>query len=115
MELQQTLRNLTDEQLEGGNIVLNNTVLNEGTVVDDPKNLLSRINNQNASITQRGAIERINSVLMLLKTDVTENFLDRFKFIFGAITTPSDNLVYEVDETDDDGVAQPYDQKYYLV
>lgn len=77
--------------------------------------MLSRINNQNASITQRGAVERINSVLMLLKTDVTESFLDRFKFIFGAITTPSNNLVYEVDESDDDGVVQPYNQSYYLV
>lgn len=94
--------------MEGGNVILNNQVLNEGTVVDDPKNLLSRVNNQNASITRRGPVEQINSVLMLLKDDVTEAFVARFKPIFGAITSPSNSLLYEVNDTDDDGVVQPY-------
>lgn len=112
LELQQQLRGLTNEQLSEGTVRLNNTVLNEGTVVDDPKQLLGRLNDQRASITQRGTIEQINSVLMLLKDDVTENFLDRFKPIFAIVTTPANELLYEVDDDVDDKVVNPYDDPY---
>lgn len=112
LELQQQLRGLTNEQLSEGTVRLNNTVLNEGTVVEDPKQLLGRLNDQRASITQRGTIEQINSVLMLLKDDVTENFLDRFKPIFAIVTTPANELLYEVDDDVDDKVVNPYDDPY---
>lgn len=112
LELQQQLRGLTNEQLSEGTVRLNNTVLNEGTVVDDPKQLLGRLNDQRASITQRGTIEQINSVLMLLKDDVTENFIDRFKPIFAIVTTPSNELLYEVDDDVDDKVVNPYEDPY---
>mgnify|MGYP004563384929 CR=1 FL=1 len=112
LDLQQQLRNLTSEQLSEGNVQLNNTVLNEGTTVNDPKQLLARLNDQRASITQRGSVEQINSVLMLLKDDVTENFLDRFKPIFAIVTTPANELLYEVDDDVDDKVVNPYDDPY---
>lgn len=109
VELQQQLRDLTDEELAAGNVTLNNTVLNEGTTVADPTKMLDHLNDQRASVTQRGRIERINSVLMLLKTDVTAEFLDRFKPIFAIVTTPANELVYEVDDDLDDKVVNLYD------
>ena len=112
VQLQEQLRNLTDDELAAGNITLNNTVLNEGTVVNDPTKMLDRLNDQRASVTQRGRIERINSVLMLLKDDVTEKFLDRFKPIFAIVTTPANDLLYEVDNDVDDKVVNPYDDPY---
>lgn len=112
LDLQNQLRNLTDDELATGNVTLNNTVLNEGTVVNDPTKMLDRLNDQRASVTQRGRIERINSVLMLLKDDVTEKFLDRFKPIFAIVTTPANDLLYEVDDDIDDKVVNPYDDPY---
>lgn len=109
VELQQQLRDLTDEELAAGNVTLNNTVLNEGTTVADPTKMLDHLNDQRASVTQRGRIERINSVLMLLKTDVTAEFLDRFKPIFAIVTTPANELVYGVDDDLDDKVVSLYD------
>ena len=109
VELQEQLRNLTDDELAAGNITLNNTVLNEGTTVADPTKMLDHLNDQRASVTQRGRIERINSVLMLLKDDVTEKFLDRFKPIFAIVTTPTNELLYEVDDDLDDKTVGLYD------
>ena len=109
VELQNQLRNLTDDELAAGNITLNNTVLNEGTTVQDPTKMLDHLNDQRASVIQRGRIERISSVLMLLKDDVSEKFLDRFKPIFAIITTPANELLYEVDDDLDDKTVGLYD------
>ena len=98
------VRNLTDDELSTGNITLGNTTLNTNETVADPTAMLSRLNDQHAQITKRGKIEQINSVLMLIENDITEPFLDKFKPIFAVCTTPSDMLVYGVDED----VDNPY-------
>lgn len=102
LELQQMVRDLSEEELSTGNITLGNTTLNTNETVADPTAMLSRLNDQHAQITKRGKIEQINSVIMLIENDVTEQFLDKFKPIFAACTTPSDLLVYDVDEDVDD-------------
>lgn len=104
LELQEMVRNLTDDELSTGNITLGNTTLNTNETVADPTAMLSRLNDQHAQITKRGKIEQINSVIMLIENDVTEPFLDKFKPIFAVCTTPSDMLVYGVDED----VDNPY-------
>lgn len=102
LELQQMVRDLSEADLSTGNITLGNTTLNTNETVADPTAMLSRLNDQHAQITKRGKIEQINSVIMLIENDVTESFLDKFKPIFAACTTPSDLLAYEVDEDVDD-------------
>ncbi len=99
LEVQTTLHNLTDNELTVGNLQIYNKALNPSDVTDVENNaLINTINEQNTAVTRKGKVEAYAQLLTLLKTDVTGEFLNKFKKLFLTIVLPELPLWYETEE-----------------
>ena len=98
LEIQQNLRNLSDDQLLEGSRQIYNNASNPS---NDPSNFtdneLQYINNQNVTKNRRGKLEGYAVLVSLLEDDVTESFLNRFKSLFKTVVMPELPLVYITD------------------
>ena len=96
LRLQDTLRNLSEEDIERGSVQVYNTASNPST---DPSNsteeYLQYINNQNVTKSKKGKLEGYMMLESLLKKDVTEEFINRFKRLFLTLVEPELPLLYE--------------------
>lgn len=96
LRLQDTLRNLSEEDIERGSVQVYNTASNPST---DPSNsteeYLQYINNQNVTKSKKGKLEGYMMLESLLKKDVTEEFINRFKRLFLTVVEPELPLLYE--------------------
>lgn len=95
LEVQKKVRELdiTDLQRGATNIV-NNANNPSGTPSTDTRNALPYINAQNVSMTERSIADGYALLLSLLKDDVTERFIDRFRNLFLTIVAPERPLWY---------------------
>ena len=107
LEIQEKFRNMSEEDLMAGSRNLynhsygtsqpifsmneQNQVVAEGTDTDTE---LSTINEQNASKNRKGKVEAYGMLLALLETDVTNEFLTKFKSLFLTIVQPYSPLWY---------------------
>lgn len=121
LEIQKKVRELlkdgkvSDELLTGGKAVYN-TALNPSTPVQDAESSyeggtntlteLKYINQQNTTNYKKSLPEAYSILTGLLETDVTSQFIDRFKKLFLIVVTPEIPLWYVTDrrdpEVDDD-------------
>ena len=103
LEIQNKLRGLTEEDIRLGSRQIYNTAQNPSTEPStNTTDELQYINNQNVTKNQRGVLEGYATLLSLLRTDVTQEFLNRFRKLFLTIVQPEEPLLYitEVDNND---------------
>lgn len=103
LEIQSKLRGLTEDDIRLGSRQIYNTAQNPSTEPStDTTDELQYINNQNVTKNQRGVLEGYATLLSLLRTDVTQEFLNRFRKLFLTIVQPEEPLLYitEVDNND---------------
>mgnify|MGYP007054419414 CR=1 FL=1 len=103
LEIQSKLRGLSEDDIRLGSRQIYNTAQNPSTEPStDTTDELSYINNQNVTKNQRGVLEGYATLLSLLRTDVTQEFLNRFRKLFLTIVQPEEPLLYitEVDNND---------------
>lgn len=94
LDLQGTLRSLTDTQIEQGSKQIYNRALAPGEVVDVANDaLVDTVNEQNTTTAKKGKLEGYAALVSLLDDNITERFLARFQNLFnpfamnGKITT----------------------------
>ena len=100
LDIQNKLRSLTDEELMQGSIQIYNMADNPSTDPStDSGEYLKYIKTQNTSNNKKSKLEAYALLNSLLKKDVTQEFLDRFKKLFKVVLEPEELLLYE--EIDD--------------
>ena len=95
LEIQEKLRNLTDDDLFTGATQIYNHAYNPGTAPStNTLDELTAINEQNTSKNKKGKMDAYAMLIALLETDVTESFLDKFKKLFLKVVQPELPLWY---------------------
>lgn len=95
LNLQQKLRNLTDEEIMQGSKAIYNSALNPGTepTTQDLEEL-NFINSQNTTSYKKSKMDAIAIKWELLNTDVTSEFLNQFKKLFRKILDPMNGVLF---------------------
>ena len=109
LSIQQELRDLTPKDLELGNTQINNHAYNPNT--EPSTNELSYISDQHVTKAKRGKLEGYAMLSALLETDITGEFLNRFRPLFTAIASPQTTLLYDVSGV---GASNANDEDNYL-
>lgn len=96
LDIQDKLRNFTEEEILTGSRQIYNTASHPATEPGtDTDEELPFIDNQNTSKARRGKLEAYDMLYHLLVTDVTTEFLNRFQKLFLTIVEPELPLYYE--------------------
>ena len=94
-DIQGELRALTADQIRAGDFNIYNTALNPATAPsDNDKTELNYINQQNTSRRQKSVLGAYNELMLLLETDVTAEYIDRFKKLFMVVVDPANTFIY---------------------
>ena len=108
LDIQNKLRNLSDEDIEKGQFAIYNQAYHDATAPStNTTEELDFINNQNTSRMKKGKLNAYSDLLLLLKTDVTKSFIDRFanlfkKFLYNGIPTLYVTNIEEEGEEEND-------------
>lgn len=103
LEIQEKLRDLTDDDLFTGATQIYNHAYNPGTAPStNTLDELPAINEQNTNKHKKAKMDGYAMLMSLLETDVTEAFLDKFKKLFLKVVQPEVPLWYVTDTIDDD-------------
>lgn len=95
--IQQKLRTMTEEDMVKGAMQKTQHGYNPSTDVNpDPDTAITTVNDQNLLRYTKGKLNGYNELLALLKNDVTEQFVNRFKNLF--IKVPLKNYWKEDDD-----------------
>lgn len=96
LEIQSKLRKLTDAEITQGSVQIYNQADNPSTDPStDTSEYLQYIKSQDTSINKKGKLEGYILLDSLLKKDVTQEFLNRFKPLFKTVVEPEELLLYE--------------------
>ena len=100
LEIQSKLRNLSDEDIQLGIKQIYNHSYNPSTEPStNTLNELPTINEQNVTKSVRGQLDSYSALLNLIETDVTNEYISKFKNLFMTIGFDSpDIFVTEVKE-----------------
>lgn len=83
LEIQETIRNWTEDELLNGAITINNLSVNPGTApATTAFEVLSTTNQQTATKYKKSKLDGYGYLMSLLETDVTEDFLFQFNKYF---------------------------------
>ena len=105
LDLQKKIRNLTDTELTTGSKAIHNHAYNPSTVPSTGSlDELTYINDQNTSSFKKNKLDAYTQQWDMINTDVTEEFLVKFRKCFKNFISPEEPLLYvtESDETEDD-------------
>ena len=95
LDLQKKLINLEDDEVVKGTTAIYNTALNPGTQPSTQTlEELNYINSQNTTKYKKSKLEGYASLYSLIETDVTEEFIGKFKKLFITIVEPELPLWY---------------------
>lgn len=103
LEIQQKLRGLTEDDIIKGSKAIYNSALNPSTepstsTLDE----LSYINSQNTTNYKKSKMDAYSQLWELLSTDVTAEFLSKFKGCFKQFVKPEKTWIYVTDLEEDD-------------
>lgn len=99
LELQNKLRNLTeDELLKGGKAFYNHANNPSTAPVNDSTEALPKIDDQNVTSYLKSKMEGYSILASLLETDVTREFLDQFSVLFNQLVMPDYPICYDTEE-----------------
>ena len=102
LEIQKKLRELTDDELITGTKMIYNHAYNPGSEPSTGSLVeLNFINEQNTNTAKRSKLDSYALLYGLLATDVTKEFIDKFKPLFLIVVEPQAPLWYETDEEED--------------
>ena len=102
LDVQEKLRELSDEELFTGQTTINNHSYNPST--SPSTSTLDELTTINEQVTQKGKRDKLTAYMELsraLWTDVTEQFLDKFQKLFLIILQPELPLWYATPVIDD--------------
>lgn len=102
LDVQEKLRDLSDEELITGQATINNHSYNPSTAPST--GTLDELTTINEQVTQKGKRDKLTAYTELLRalwTDVTEQFLDKFQKLFLIILQPEIPLWYATEVTND--------------
>lgn len=98
LEVQEKLRNLSEEELTTGAKAIYNHAFNPDTKPSTStlEELLA-INDQNTTKYKKSKLEAYSILIELLKTDVSKEFINKFKKLFLTVVEPELPLWYEME------------------
>lgn len=99
LEIQDKLRNMSESDLIAGTRAIHNHSYNPSTApsTSSTEELLT-IDDQNTQIYKKGKLEAYGLLWNMLVTDVTSDYLSKFKNLFIQIAQPDYPLWYEEEE-----------------
>ena len=98
LELQSKIRSLTDDELLTGSKAIHNHAFNPSTVPSTSSlTELTYINDQQTSSFKKNKLDAYTQQWDMLETDVTEDFLNKFKKCFKNFVSPEKPLLYVTD------------------
>ena len=103
LDIQAKLRAISDEDLLKGSKAIYNTALNPSEAPSTQTlEELDYINQQNTTNYKKSKMDAYSQLWELLNTDVTEQFLRRFRPCFKQFVAPERTWVYVTEEDEDD-------------
>lgn len=97
LEIQEKVRNMSDEDIQKGSITTYNTAMNpDSAPTTETWASLDGINSQNKNLYQRGKLDSYAYIDQILKTDVTREFVEKFKKFFDIMASPGIKLDYDL-------------------
>mgnify|MGYP001565465893 FL=1 len=97
LEIQDKVRNMSDDEIQKGTIMTYNTAMNpDGAPTTETWETLKGINSQNKNLYQRGKLDSYAYIDQILKTDVTREFVEKFKKFFDIMASPGEKLEYDL-------------------
>ena len=97
LEIQEKVRNMSDDEIEKGTIMTYNTAMNpDGAPTTETWDTLQGINSQNKNLYQRGKLDSYAYIDQILRTDVTREFIEKFKKFFDIMAAPGMKLDYDL-------------------
>ena len=101
-DIQVELRALTADQIRAGEFSIYNTALNPATAPStNDLGELNYINQQNTSRRTKSPLKAYDELWMLLKNDVTGEYINKFKELFLKVVDPSNTMIYMTEGEDD--------------
>ena len=95
LDIQEKVRNLTEDELMAGTKVINNQAYNPGqSPTTDALEELTYINNQTTQNYKKSKADAYMNLWGMLATDVSEDFINRFKVVFKQFVLPEEPLLY---------------------
>ena len=105
LEIQEDLRELTQDQLVTGSTQIHNHSYNPSTAPSTSTlEELTTINEQNTTKGKRGLLDAYSFLWDLIDTDVTTEFLNRFASLFIKIVEPELPLWYATSNVTEEGI-----------
>lgn len=102
LEIQEKLRSMTEDELLSSGKSIANVILNPATTTDVTNDeLLTTVNQQNTVSNKRDKLKAYAMLDELIKRDVTEGFIGRFKKFFISVVQPDAPLLYKENDEDD--------------
>lgn len=99
LEIQAKLRNLTDAEIERGAVQIYNHAFNPSSApTTQTTEEINYINEQTVTKNKKGKLDGLAYLWDLLDTDVTGNFLNKFKKLFLTIVQPELPLWYVTED-----------------
>lgn len=103
LEIQQTLRNFTEEDLRLGTKQIHNHSYNPSSEPSDASTEeLNTVDDQNTAIVKKSKIEAYSQLWVLLENDVTKEFLDKFQKLFKQFVRHEHPTLYKSEVEDNE-------------
>lgn len=104
LSIQDKLREIKDEDLIIGGKAIYNAALNPSTAPSTGSlDELTYINSQNTTNYKKSKMDAYAQLWELLKTDVTGDFINKFKVCFKQFVAPEKPLIYVTDDGEGNG------------
>ena len=98
LQTQKTIRELGEEDLLKGTVATHNHAYNPSTAPStEYDGSIPYINDQNKTLYKKSKLEAYASLLALVETDVTEDFINKFRKLFIVVAEPDYPLLYETE------------------
>lgn len=96
LDIQKTLLSLSEEEIVKGSTAIYNTALNPSSAPSTSSlEELPFISQQNATKYKKSKVDAYATLYSLIETDVTEQFIGRFKKLFITVVEPNSPLWYK--------------------
>ena len=103
LDIQEKVRNLTEDEISTGMKQIINKAEHPGTLPSTSSlEALQLISEQNVVNSKRDKLTGYNNLLALLETDVTAAFIDRFRPLFMKVVAPEMPLLYRNEEEEEE-------------
>ena len=106
LDIQSKLRGLTEDEILAGSKQLTNHAYNPSTEPSGPNVVngeITSVNEQHNAKFTKGKVNAYGELFYMLRSDVTEEFLGKFKRLFIYIVEPESPLWYVTDINNEEG------------